>query len=116
VIHALFALALVAADWLPAERQAAADLAYALGEMHALSLTCVGEGDQTWRERMNRLLQYEAPAPGADDPDRRSLVERFNAGFSVRKAEFPACTPEAEADRQATARRGLSLSRRLAGE
>jgi len=110
-------IALAAApDRPPVGRQAVADLAYALGQIHALSQVCLGEADQDWRERMNRLLTFEAPSAGADEPARRALVDRFNAGFALSRAEYPACTPEAEAARQAAARAGLSLSRQLGGE
>jgi uncharacterized protein (TIGR02301 family) len=113
MIAAALALALAAAR---ADPQAASDLAYALGEMHALTQICVGESDQSWRERMNRMLPLETPTASMTDPVRTALIERFNAGFALKRATHPACTPEAEADRQAAARRGLTLSRRLAGE
>ncbi len=113
MIGIVLALAAAAA---PPDRQAASDLAYALGEMHALTQICVGEGDQSWRERMNRMLPLETPTASQSDPVRTALIERFNAGFALKRASHQACTPEAEADRQASARRGLTLSRRLAGE
>lgn len=96
----------------PAERQALADLAYALGESHALKVACAGSADQSWRDRMNRLLELEKP----DEAFRRRLTDSFNAGFSTRKAEHPACdegVPEAE---RAAAERGRALAERLAGD
>ena len=113
---ALAAALAAAPDRAPAGRQAVADLAYALGQIHGLSQVCLGEADQAWRERMNRLLTFEAPAATVDEPARRALIDRFNAGFALSRAEYSACTPEAEAARQAAARAGLSLSRQLGGE
>ena len=40
----------------PADRQRLLDLAYALGQSHALRQACEGAGDQFWRARMMRLI------------------------------------------------------------
>ena len=61
----------------PVERQALVDLAYVLGEAHALRQACSGTTDQTWRARMNRLIELEKPEEGLQ----RRLVDAFNAGF-----------------------------------
>jgi uncharacterized protein (TIGR02301 family) len=94
----------------PPQRQAVIDLAYVLGEAHALHRACAGSEDNTWRGRMGRLIKVEAP----DAPYRRRLTESFNAGFVARKAEFPTCTAKAAAAERATAERGRALARRLA--
>jgi uncharacterized protein (TIGR02301 family) len=82
-----------------AERSAAVradllDLAQALGESHALAQACSPE-DQTWRARMRRLIEVEAP----DVTLEADLADRFNAG-SAPGAGFAA--------------RGRTLSERLA--
>ena len=46
-----------------AAERALVDLAYAIGESHALRQVCQGDGDQYWRERMEQL----GHAPWADD-------------------------------------------------
>jgi uncharacterized protein (TIGR02301 family) len=108
-VPALMALALAPRS--PDQRQAVVDLAYVLGEAHALRLVCVGPDAQTWRTRMSRLLDLEA----GDEATRRRLVDRFNAGFMSRQAEHPACTPATAAAERATAARGRALAQRLAG-
>ena len=66
----------------PQQRQGVVDLAYVLGEAHALHRACTGPEDNTWRARMGRLLQVEAP----DAPYRQRLMDSFNAGFTARSA------------------------------
>jgi len=92
----------------PDQTQAMADLAYVLGEAHALRQACA-PGDQGWRERMNRLMEVEA----LDEGLRRRLVERFNAGFLGQRTEHPACDPRVARTERETARRGEALSRKL---
>ena len=94
----------------PQQRQGVVDLAYVLGEAHALHRACTGPEDNTWRARMGRLLQVEAP----DALYRQRLMDSFNAGFTARSAEFPACTTKAVEAEQAVAAKGRSLSRHLA--
>ena len=94
----------------PEQRQTVADLAYVLGEAHALHRLCAGAEDNTWRGRMSRLLQVEAP----DSAYRQRLLNSFNAGFVARNAEFKTCTNKSAAAERETAGRGRSLSRRLA--
>jgi uncharacterized protein (TIGR02301 family) len=94
----------------PQQRQTVVDLAYVLGEAHALHRACAGREDNTWRGRMSRLIQVEAPDPSY----RQALMARFNAGFVARSAEFPTCTLKAAAAERAAAERGRALARRLA--
>jgi uncharacterized protein (TIGR02301 family) len=95
----------------PARRQTVADLAYLLGEAHALHRACAGPEDDTWRGQMARLLEVEAPDAGY----RRRLTERFNAGFVSGSAAFPACGPAAQEAERRAARKGAALARRLSG-
>lgn len=102
------ALAVALAMRSPDQTQAMADLAHVLGQAHALRQACA-PGDQGWRERMNRLMEVEAP----DEALRRRLVEAFNAGFLGQKAEHPACDPGVARAERETARRGEALSQGL---
>jgi uncharacterized protein (TIGR02301 family) len=60
------------------ERQRLLDLAYTIGENHALRQACEGEADQYWRARMVRLTEVEQ----ADQAFDAQLRERFNTGFA----------------------------------
>ena len=93
-----------------AERQVVVQLAYALGEAHALHRLCAGPADATWYGRMQRLEVEE----GGDDAGRRQLVEAFNAGYAARDGEFPNCSRRSRAAERAVAERGATLARRLA--
>ncbi len=85
-------------------------LAYVLGEAHALHRVCAGREDNTWRGRMGRLLQAEAPDPAY----RQQLMDSFNAGFTARNAEFPACTIKSADAEKTVAAHGRDLARRIA--
>jgi len=92
----------------PAGRQALLDLAYVLGEAHALRQAC-DEESQYWRTRMERLIELEKP----DQQFHHRLADRFNTGFSVRETQFPDCSAAARAEAAAAARRGRALAQRL---
>lgn len=106
------ALAAAVAGRQPSERQALADLAYVLGEAHALKVACAGPADQTWRGRMNQLLEVEKP----DEAFRRRLTDSFNLGFTARQAEHPSCDEAVPAAERSAAERGRALAERLAGD
>ncbi len=89
----------------PTVRQKLLELAYALGESHALRLVCEPE-DQYWRARMRRLIELERPDQAFADV----LAKRFNAGFQVRESQFPACDARVGAEAAAAARRGQALA------
>ena len=113
-LTALFlALAVVAPaaaqDRTPAARRTLVDLAYVLGQAHGIALVCGGQ-TQTWRARMARIRELEAPDAAFD----RQLVEGFNGGFIDAQARFPACTRAARAEWTAVAARGRDLSRVIA--
>ncbi|WP_333585428.1 TIGR02301 family protein [Phenylobacterium sp.] len=93
----------------PAHRQSLIDLAYALGESHALRQACNGAYDQFWRDRMLGMTDAEAPDATLD----RRLKEAFNSGFAARRAEFPACSRDSRLAEVAAARRGEALARRM---
>ena len=114
-LTALFLALAVAApaaaqDRSPAARRTLVDLAYVLGQAHALALVCEGQA-QTWRARMARVREIEAPDAAFD----RLLVNGFNAGFVDAHGRFPTCTRAARAEAAAVAARGRDLARVLAG-
>lgn len=102
----MLAAALAARD--PDGRQALADLAYALGQAHALRQVC-GSGDQGWRTRMSQMLELEA----SEIALRRRLSDAFNAGFMAEQVAYPTCGPETRAAERAVAQRGNALAQRL---
>ena len=93
----------------PDDQQALAELARVLGESHALRQACVGDQDQTWRDRMQALLEVETPA--ADLKTR--LAEAFNSGFAAGRRGFPACGKASRAEAARIAARGEALATRL---
>ena len=95
----------------PEQRQTLVDLAYVLGEAHALRAACHGPDDQSWRARMTRMIEVEQP----DTAFRRRLIDSFNGGFVGRQAATPACNEAAGAQERAVAARGRALAQRLAG-
>lgn len=109
---ALAALAFpaLAQDRSPALRQNLVDLAYVLGESHALRQACAGIEDQYWRTRMINMVAAEKPDEALD----RRLKESFNTGFASRQSEFQACTPASRRAEMAAANHGLDISNRLA--
>jgi uncharacterized protein (TIGR02301 family) len=75
----------LAQDRSPAERQTLLDLAFTLGESHALRQVCEGAGDQYWRARMMRLTEVEK----ADQAFDAQLRDRFNTGFAAGPGPVP---------------------------
>ena len=99
----------LAQDRPPAERQTLGELAYALGESHALRQLCRGLGDQYWRDRMLRLTEVEDSDAAFD----AVIRERFNTGYAAGQAQAQDCGPysrRAEAD---AASRGQALAQTL---
>lgn len=108
-VFSVFALPAAAQERTPPERQTLVDLAYALGESHALRQACSGEDDQYWRDRMVRLTDTEA----ADAAFDARLKQAFNSGFATRQTEFPTCGPASRRAEQAVARKGQDLATRM---
>ena len=102
--------AALAQDRSPALRQTLVDLAYVLGEAHALRQACQGAEDQYWRTRMIKLVDAEQPDAALD----RRLKESFNTGFASRQSEFPSCGPASHKAAVAVAAHGEQLSAALA--
>jgi uncharacterized protein (TIGR02301 family) len=95
----------------PAERQTLADLAFVLGQSHALRQACAGAADQYWRGRMNDLVATERPDPGFE----RQLKLAFNNGYVAAQSAFPRCSRAARARLRQTAARGRDLAASLTG-
>lgn len=96
----------------PEQRQILVELAYVLGESHALRRVCLGPTDGQWYERMNRLISMEG-----DDPIfRQRLIDRFNAGFQAAQTDYPVCNGQSRIAAQSSAARGKTLSETLVGE
>jgi uncharacterized protein (TIGR02301 family) len=102
--------AALAQDRSPVERQKLLDLAFTLGESHALRQVCEGGGDQFWRSRMVRLTDVEK----ADQAFDAQLRDKFNTGFAARQGEFPECDEASRQAEQQTARKGQALAAKLA--
>ncbi len=97
-------------DRQPAGRQALVDLAFVLGQSHALRQACQGEADQYWRSRMLRLIDVEAP----DEALKARLIQSFTTGFNGVRTSFPTCSPAARQEASKLALRGRALSDSLA--
>lgn len=109
LIAASLASAAFAQERAADERQRLLDLAYTLGESHALRQLCDGETDQFWRSRMVRLTEVEQ----ADQAFDAQLRERFNTGFAAGKGEFPLCDASSRKAEQQSARKGQVLALKL---
>lgn len=109
VLCALVASPVLAQERDAAERQRLLDLAYTLGESHALRQACEGDGDQYWRSRMVRLTEVEQ----ADQAFDIQLRERFNTGFAARRSEYPICDEASRKAELQVARKGQALSQKL---
>ncbi len=107
----LFALPALAQERSPAARQGLTDLARVLGSSHALRQACLDRKDQSWRTRMQQLLDVEAPDQGL----KRRLMQAFNAGYDAEQAVYPACSSAAEAESARLAQHGRALAQQLEG-
>ena len=99
----------LAQDRNPVERQQLLDLAFTIGESHALRQVCDGADDQYWRSRMVRLTEVEK----ADQAFDAQLRDRFNTGFAARQGQFPQCDDASRQAEQQVARKGQALSAKL---
>jgi len=112
---ALIVAALAGPAWAqdrpPAQLQVLSELAYVLGESHALRQACQGVSDQYWRDRMSQLLQMETPDEAFD----RALRDNFNTGYAAAQAQYPTCDARARAQSAAVARRGAALAKAAGG-
>lgn len=84
-------------------------LAELLGSIHYLRNMC-GEESGAWRERMNALLETEAPSPAR----RKKLVASFNHGYRAFASTYTTCTPQAVAVVERYMREGAKLADEIA--
>lgn len=108
ILGGLLALAspALAQERTPAQRQTLVDIAYVLGESHALRQVCEGAYDQYWRDRMIGVTDTEQPDAALE----RRMKEAFNSGFAARRTEYPQCTRASRIAEAAVARRGQTLA------
>lgn len=99
----------LAQDRGPVERQKLLDLAFTIGESHALRQLCAGTDDQYWRSRMVRLTEVEK----ADQAFDAQLRDRFNTGFAARQGQFPQCDDDSRQAERQVARKGQALAAKL---
>jgi uncharacterized protein (TIGR02301 family) len=109
VALALCAPAAHAQDREPAQRQVLIDLAYVLGESHALRQICEGPSDQFWRDKMQQLVRTETPDADLD----RRLKDAFNTGFIAGQSAFPGCGRANRREMSRLAARGRALAASL---
>lgn len=109
LVFAFAAVPVLAQERDAAERQRLLDLAYTLGESHALRQVCQGETDQYWRSRMVRLTEVEQ----ADQAFDAQMRERFNTGFASRRSEYPICDEASRKAEQQISRKGQSQAQKL---
>lgn len=109
VLSALVATPGLAQERDARERQRLLDLAYTLGESHALRQACQGESDQYWRSRMVRMTEVEQ----ADQAFDARMRERFNTGFASRRSEYPICDDASRKAEQQVSRKGQSQAQKL---
>lgn len=88
-------------------------LSEVLGKAHAVRTVCNGRNDQYWRDYMQRLMDIEAPYRGGL---RDSMVNGFNAGFSVGSARHQVCDNATVAAEKTYADEGRTITTRLATE
>ncbi len=105
----LIAAPAAAQERAPAERQTLGELAYAIGETHALRQLCMGPTDQYWRDRMLRLTQVE----DADPAFEAVMRERFNTGYAAGQGAAVECGPASHRAEAAAAARGQALAAKL---
>ena len=96
----------------PEQKRVLTDLAYVLGETHALHRLCAGPSDGFWYERMTRLLSIEQP----EGAFRQLLIDRFNAGFIAAGSEFTNCSQQSRDAGKNAAERGRTLSESLVSD
>ena len=111
VLFAVLATPALAQDRAPAQRQTLIDLAYVLGESHALRQLCEGPADQYWRERMRQLVKTEVPDEGFE----KRLNTAFNTGFIAGQSTYPSCGRASRREEARLAERGRALAADLTG-
>jgi uncharacterized protein (TIGR02301 family) len=81
-----------------------------LGSVHYLRSLCGADDAESWRERMNALLDTQKPS----DSERRILVAHFNGGYRAFESTYRRCTPSAELAVDRYLKEGAKLSTEIA--
>lgn len=91
----------------PKKRQILTDLSRILGSLHAIRISCQGQGDQTYRSKMATMLDMEAPsAEYVRDP----LIIAFNSGFEAHGQGQSSCPSDSKTEEANLAKQGRILA------
>lgn len=78
--------------WPTAEaRGGLVELSKWLGQAHFLRVLCTGRSDQSWREKMQVILDRDARG---DEALRAQMIEGFNTGYTTLEGDYTSCVPE----------------------
>lgn len=95
----------------PAKKLDLMELSRLLGTLHALRVSCTGAGDQTYRSKMNALLDLEAPsATFISEP----LTISFNQGFEAFGGGEKPCPNDNGKTEAVYARKGFEYANKMA--
>lgn len=76
--------------WPTAEaRDDLVELSKWLGQAHYLRVLCNGRSDQSWRGKMQSILDRDSRA---DSAFRAAMIEAFNTGYTALERDYPACS------------------------
>lgn len=81
-----------------------------LGSVHYLRSLCGADDADSWRERMNALLETQKPS----ESERRILIAHFNGGYRAFESTYRRCTPSAELAVDRYLKEGAKLSTEIA--
>ncbi len=95
----------------PAKKTKLMELSRIMGALHALRVSCMGAGDQTYRSKMATMLDLEAPsAEYIRDP----LIVAFNSGFeSLGQGQNP-CPSDKDTREASYAKQGRAIALQMA--
>ncbi len=95
----------------PAKKLELMELSKLLGTLHAIRVSCTGAGDQTYRSKMNSLLELEAPsATYISEP----LTISFNQGFEAFGGGEKPCPNDNGKTEAVYARKGFEYANKMA--
>ncbi|WP_082537389.1 MULTISPECIES: TIGR02301 family protein [unclassified Aureimonas] len=80
-----------------------------LGSVHFLRTLCGDPGAAVWRQKMNELLDAQAP----NEADRKILIASFNSGYRSFESTYRQCTPAARLAVSRYQAEGATLSREI---
>lgn len=80
-----------------------------LGSVHFLRTLCGDTGAGVWRQKMNELLDAQAP----NEADRKILIASFNSGYRSFESTYRKCTPAARLAVSRYQTEGATLSREI---